>query len=542
MMCELTTSRPSFEVRFGTRLREKATSILKHFRCVLLSLLLAATNLGVRAGTLDERIFAGKAAGERASVLVVLREQADLSEAASIEDPAERRRFVFEALRAAAGISQRGLAARLDESGARYRPHWLVNMVEVEADRPLAEELASRPDVSSLMANPAVALDPPPVVRLEDGRLAPPSAATVEPNLEKIRAPDVWGRGFTGQGIVVGVSDTGVTWDHPALKARYRGWNGAVASHDYNWHDTVHSDLTGNPCGAEAPAPCDDDTHAGGHGTAVAGLIVGDDGAGNRVGVAPGATWIGCRTMNGGQGHSADFVECLEFFLAPTDRRGSNPRPDLGADVINNSWGCGLVACPPPDIIRPAVENAATAGIFVVASAGNSGSQCFTVLSAPAGYASSFAVGSTTLADGIADFSSRGPYPVDGSNRLKPDLCAPGVNLRTALKPTGYRADFSGTSGSAPQVAGAVALLWSAAPSLKGHPERTADLLRASATKLLSAQDCGDFPGSVFPNAVFGWGRLDVAAALALTESSSRAAPGPASGRRGRVRTVPPRS
>ena len=106
--------------------------------------------------------------------------------------------------------------------------------------------------------------------------------AAIEPNITLVRAPALWGRGFTGQGIVVGVADTGFQWDHPALKARYRGWNGSSASHGYNWHDAIHDAAAGNPCGSDAPAPCDDD----GHGTATSGLSVGDDGEGNQIGVA----------------------------------------------------------------------------------------------------------------------------------------------------------------------------------------------------------------------------------------------------------------
>ena len=63
--------------------------------------------------------------------------------------------------------------------------------------------------------------------------------------------------GFTGQGLVIGTADTGVRWTHNALKSHYRGWNGTMANHNYNWHDSVHNGA-GNPCGNNAHAPCDD--------------------------------------------------------------------------------------------------------------------------------------------------------------------------------------------------------------------------------------------------------------------------------------------
>src|SRR5207302_5005769 len=122
----------------------------------------------------------------------------------------------------------------------------------------------------------------------------------------------------------------------------------------------------------------------------------------------------------------------------------------------------------------------------------------------------SFTVGATGFNDAIATFSSRGPSTADGSNRLKPDLCAPGVGLRVAEKSGGYSGGFSGTSGATPEVAGAVALLWSAVPQMIGQVSETSDLLKRTAVHLTSTQSCGPYPGGDVPNAVFGYGRLDV--------------------------------
>lgn len=462
------------------------------------------------AAPVDERVFAGKGPGETASVLVVMREQADLSGAEAIADPEERRRFVFEALSARAALSQRAVRERLDRAGARYRAFYLVNMLEVEADRNLAGALALRSDVSSIAANLPASLPPGPLVEAPERPASLSAPVSIEQNVTKIRAPEVWNRGFTGQGIVVGNADTGMAWDHPALKPHYRGWDGTAVSHDYNWHDALHDARTGNPCGSDSPAPCDDD----GHGTSTTSLVLGDDGAGNQVGVAPGARFIGCRNMDEGDGTPARYTECFQWFLAPTDLAGRNPRPDLGANVINNSWGCpASEGCTDPNILEAVVENVRAAGILVAVAASNGGPGCAT-LDVPAYYEASFSVGATTISDEIAGFSSRGPVTADGSNRLKPDLCAPGVSLRVAVAPSGYSGGFSGTSGATPMVTGAVALLWSAVPSWKGRPVETADLLRRTAVPLTSAQDCGGFSGAAVPNAVFGWGRIDVAAAV----------------------------
>ena len=517
-----------------------------NFKSLLSALagLFLSFSLAAAEAKLDPRVFAGKAKGEGASFLVVLREQADLSGADLFATKDEKTRFVFEALTAEAETTQAPLRARLDAAGVPYRSFYLVNMVEVKADRSFAEELAAREDVFRVAPNPGVPIEPQPVIDQDSGasphasRLTAQAALTIEPNIARIWAPEVWSQGFTGQGIVVGMADTGVVFDHLALKSHYRGTSGALVSHDYNWYDAIHDPLAGNPCGADSPTPCDDD----GHGTSTASLVVGDDGVGNQVGVAPGARFIACRNMDKGTGTPARYTECFQFFLAPTDRNGANPRPELAAHVINNSWGCPQTeGCTDPNVLKAVVENVRAAGILVVVSAGNSGPACFTISDVPSFYDASFSIGATTLSDTSAGFSSRGPVTADGSNRLKPDISAPGVGLRVAAPPNIYRTGFSGTSGSAPHVTGAAALLLSAVPQLIGRPLAAADVLRRSAVPLTAAQDCGAFPGAAVPNAVFGSGRVDVAAAVLLASPTAR--PRPAlSPRRGGARLLSPRS
>ncbi len=458
----------------------------------------------------DPRIFAGSDPGASESFLVVLRDDADLSGASAIADRTARIRFVREALVARAETSQAPLLARLSEAGVPYRSFFLVNMVEVEGTSALAEEISRRPEVSSVAANPRIARSAVPAAPPEEKSAAETRAVEgAEPNLVKIGATDVWSRGFTGQGMVIAIADTGTTWEHPALRPHYRGVSGGTVSHDYNWHDAIHDPLPGNPCGASSAVPCDDN----GHGTGTAGVSVGDDGAGNAIGVAPGARWIGCRNMDRNVGTPARYTECFQWFLSPTDGNGANPRPDLAPDVINNSWACPTSeGCTDPNVLRGVIENVTSAGIFVAVAAGNSGPACDTTTDVPSFYAASFTVGATTLTDTIASFSSRGPATADGSGRLKPDLSAPGVNIRTS-SPAGYQV-FSGTSAATPHVAGAVALLWSAVPALARDIPATIAVLERTAVPLTSTQDCAGFPGAQVPNAVFGWGRLDVAAAV----------------------------
>lgn len=432
-------------------------------------------------------------------LLVLLEPQADLGPARRLADKRAKGRFVVERLRQVAASSQGLLLAELRSLGLAHRPFWIANMVWVRADRAAIQRLAERPDVARLAANPRVALARPEV---DSTRAAQPSG--IEWNLHQIGAPDFWAASFTGQGVVVAGQDTGYDWDHPALINQYRGWNGVAADHNYNWHDAIHSG--GGSCGADSPEPCDD----GNHGTHTLGTMVGDDGGLNQIGVAPGARWIGCRNMDEGFGTPATYSECFQFFLAPTDLDGQNPDPDRAPHVINNSWSCPPVeGCTDPEVLRTVVDNARAAGIVVVVAAGNSGSSCETVNTPPAIYEASLTVGATDSSDVITSFSSRGGVTIDGSSRLKPNVAAPGRDIRSSLTGGGYSGNtWQGTSMAAPHVAGQVALLISADPRLAGDAETLERCIEATAVPRTSTQECTGVPGGQIPNNVYGWGRV----------------------------------
>ena len=446
--------------------------------------------------------------------LVYLAEQADLRDAAQFKTKIEKTQYVYGRLTSVAAQTQPPVIAMLRKSAAGYRSFWIANMIWVRGDEGLLEGLAHRPDVGHIYANPARHFDAPveEISNRDPGEL-PAAPGGIEWNLQKVNADDVWALGYTGQGAVVGGQDTGYQWDHPALIQSYRGWEGSSADHNYHWHDAIHTNNSntapGNPCGFDSPVPCDDD----GHGTHTMGIMVGDDGAGNQVGMAPGARWIGCRNMEEGWGTPATYSECYQWFMAPTDLNGNNPRPDLAPDVINNSWGCPpSEGCTDPQVLLAVVDNLRAAGIVSVHSAGNSGPGCSSVSSPAAIYAGSFTVGNTTSNDGIAPSSSRGPVSIDGSGRLKPDISAPGTGIRSSVPGGGYGV-LSGTSMSGPHVAGLVALLVSAKPELAGQVEQIESLVRQSAVHLGTTQDCGGTAGET-PNNVFGWGRIDALGAV----------------------------
>ncbi len=427
---------------------------------------------------------------------VLLDGRPNLEAIAAIPDPTVRRARLVAALRAVAARSQAPLLAELRARGVPARPFWIVNAVFVEGSPALARELARRPGVVKVFEEVTVRAplpSPEPAPRRR--------GAGVEWHVQKVRAPEVWAGGTRGEGIVIAVADTGVDWDHPALRERERAVPGA-APHEYAWRD-AYSDTSS--------APFDDL----GHGTHVAGIAVGEDGA-NQIGVAPGASWIACRNMKDGYGSPASYLTCFEWFLAPTRLDGQDPRPDLAPDIVNNSWVCiPSEGCTDDQInvLLEAVRTLRLAGILVVASAGNEGPACGTVKYPPAIYGETFSVGASTADDQLASFSSRGPVTRDGSRRLKPDVVAPGFAVRSST-PGGQYASMSGTSMASPAVAGVAALLWSAVPSLRGRVLLTERLLRASARPITDTVCGGD--ADAHPNNSWGWGLVDAAEAVRL--------------------------
>lgn len=414
-------------------------------------------------------------------------------------------------LRAHAETTQAPVRARLRALGIPHRAFWVANALRIEVPAAKLAVVAASPGVIAVEPDRPLRADLP---KAEPARVVPKA---VEWGVARVNAPALWALGFRGQGVVIGGQDTGYRWDHPALIGGYRGFDGVSVRHDHHWHDAIRSLLWpgSNPCGLNLSAPCDDHDH----GTHTMGSMVGDDGLGNQIGVAPQAKWIGCRNMERGVGTPSTYLECFEWFLAPTDSAGNDPQPSLAPHIINNSWACPpSEGCELPEVLREAVRNVRAAGILVVVAAGNGGPGCGSVRHPPAIYQASFTVGASDASDHIAGFSSRGPVSVDGSGRLKPDLAAPGVAIRSSLRHGGYGL-ASGTSMAAPHVAGVAALLMSAQPRLKGDPERMEWLLRSSASPRTSSQDCGAFRGAEVPNAVYGHGIVDAWAAWQIAAS-----------------------
>ena len=431
--------------------------------------------------------------GER--YFVIMDTQADLAAAQAIPDPVEKRVYVYETLTAHASDSQAGLRRALSLLKIPHTSYYLVNAIEVNANPLLRLALNLHPDVDRVLDSPVLRPLPVPTDTARGTALA---GDFPQWNLSGIGADRVWNElGVTGEGIVIGQSDSGVQGDHPELESSYRGVDG---SDDYNWFDPWNH--TSVP------------TDIGGHGTHTLGSALGQ-----RVGVAPGATWFGCVNLARNLANPALYLDCMQFMLAPFPQAGdphTDGDPVLGANVINNSWGCpaDFEGCDPTSL-QPGVSALRAAGIFVVASAGNDGSDCSTIKDPIAIYDDSFSVGAIGPSGELATFSSRGPVTVDGSGRTKPDIVAPGVEVFSSYPNSSY--EFAGgTSMAGPHIVGVVALIWSANPDLIGQVELTEQILIDTAQPYNFARfgtpSCSG--NSAYPNNAVGFGVVDAFAAV----------------------------
>ncbi|OLR91734.1 hypothetical protein BJP25_25290 [Actinokineospora bangkokensis] len=438
---------------------------------------------------IDKSVSAALDAKDGVDFWVALSDRADLSGPSAVAGWAERGRAVYDALKTTADRSQQSIRKELDAAGVDYDTFFISNAVRVRGgSEALATSLAAHGEVRAILPARTYEL-PKPLPAESVARVD-----SVEWGLAAINADDVWSQfGDRGEGIVVGNVDSGVQYDHPALVGQYRGnTGGGTFDHNYSWYD---------PAGVcPTDAPCDNN----GHGTHTMGTMVGDDGGGNQIGVAPGARWIAAKGCETNGCSDASLLASGEWMLAPTDLSGANPRPDLRPNVVNNSWGSSNGAAIDP-WYTDTVTAWRAAGIFPSFSNGNSGPSCNTAGS-PGDTTATYASGAFNAAGQIASFSSRGP----GENGdVKPNIAAPGEDVRSSVPGNDYDV-YSGTSMAAPHTSGTVALMWSAAPSLVGDVERTEELLDETAVDV-NATSCG---GTAADNNIWGEGKLDAYAAV----------------------------
>jgi len=305
-----------------------------------------------------------------------------------------------------------------------------------------------------------------------------------------------------------------VNYKHEVLVDHYRGNLGDGSfDHNYSWWDVVNYQTE----------PYDDHSH----GSHTVGIMLGDDGSGNQIGVAPGTEWIACKAFdNTGSATDTSLLACGQFMVAPTRLDGTDADPDMRPHVVNNSWGdCSQTYS---DWYQDTIDAWLAAGIYPVFSAGNAGNCRYTYppgLNTVGNPARSFnvtAVGSTGTNNGeYATHSNWGPTDspdtLNGGSypKMKPQVVAPGVYIRSAVGDaygdSGY-GFWDGTSMAAPHVTGLIALMWDAASCLVGDYVNTETILQDSTVPIYYDDGMGE--GARWPNYATGWGEIDAEAAV----------------------------
>ena len=364
----------------------------------------------------------------------------------------ERHEKVVRALQDMSQRTQKDVRRFLEEAKdrgevERIRPFWVTNAIAVTATKDFIYKLSERPDVGVVYEDLVIPLDETYRLGVAGGD-DPPVLYSAEPGLTSMNADSLWRMGYSGEGILVCTLDTGVDGNHEALSSRWRGTEPGVTPQEA-WFDPYDN----------STFPVDDD----GHGTGTMGCITGVDHAtGDTIGAAFGAEWIAANVFEDNITRSSAFTGAFEWTIDPD---GDPATISDVPDVVSNSWGAPMANCNTG--YWSSIDANRMAGVMVVFSAGNEGANGPQSIGSPASRATSptnaFAVGATNSNNVIAGFSSRGPSECDGLS-IKPEVVAHGVNIRTSRRGGGYSSFNSGTSFSAPYVAGGLALLREVAP------------------------------------------------------------------------------
>lgn len=228
--------------------------------------------------------------------------------------------------------------------------------------------------------------------------------ATLDTSMAQIRADQVHrGPGFTGKGVLVGVIDTGIDYNHPALGSGFGPGFRIIGGYDFENEDAD---------------PMDDHSH----GTHVAGIIGAN--SDSLQGVAPDVTFLAVKVLDkNGVGTTEGVIAGIEFCLDPD----GNPATDDAVDIMNMSLGGNAR---PDDPLDEAVNNATRAGVLSVVAAGNRGYEfpdlsSFETISSPGTATLALTVGACDARFNMASFSSKGPDPIN--LQIKPEIIAPGV-------------------------------------------------------------------------------------------------------------------
>ena len=414
----------------------------------------------------------------------------------------ERRVFAAGVMKDRAEEAQAGILAQLavygNESVQDVHPLWIVNAIVVSLSSEVIEQIAIRDDVLFIrMMNPESPFIEPVDIHPSTHHELTDAVAW---GVSQIGAPDVWALGYDGSGVVVSIVDSGVYYTHNDLHNNM--WHDTAAGYHYGWD---FADNDGDPMDSN------------GHGTHCAGSVAGDGTAGTETGVAPKATIMALRVaLTVSPASEALIWDAFQFSI------------DNGADVISTSLGWLQSWTPDRVSWRESEENLLAAGVCHSVAAGNESGSTSTYgdirtpgdcpppwlhpdQTTSGGLSAVVTVGATDSNDNIAGFSSVGystwkfdapwyDYNDTSPNigLIDPDISGPGVDIVScALSPTGYTT-MSGTSMATPHLAGCMALVLQANPTLS--PTQVDSILEVTAVEL----------GSPGKDNVFGSGRVDV--------------------------------
>ena len=421
---------------------------------------------------------------------------------------AERRDYVVKELKAFTEASQhelKGILTELEQQGLVSSVHslWSANALYFSATESVIANLSMRNDIEYISPITRHSLIP----EVETARTASASRE-ITPNITQVKADQVWALGYTGAGVVVAVVDSGVNYDHLDLADHL--WDGGE-EYPHHGYDIVNGD--------------DDPMDDKGHGTHVAGIVCGDGTSGSQTGVAPDATLMCVKTTAAdGFGGAVNIAGGMEWAV------------EHGCDLINLSQGMAGAEIADKEIFRRTCTAILDAGIVALVCADNEGNTFLQMVypipnnvrvpaSCPPPYLDPdqmdnpgplscvVAVGAVNYNDAAADFTSQGPvtwqdtefgdYTYNpGIGLIRPDVCAPGVNIKSLdyNNVNGYTI-MDGTSQATPCVAGIVALMLQKNPELT--PAQICQILEETSVKLT-------------PNKsnITGVGRVDALAAI----------------------------
>jgi len=447
---------------------------------------------------------------------IILKEQYDQSElgskAAIYRLKEDRRTFVVNELKRHSQETQQEVMTYLtnferSNSVSEIKQFWIFNGISCNATKEVIEELSYLYDIQMIGFDKLENLLPYHENSSPDDE---GGSRELTYNVTKVNAHQVWNElGYTGEGVIVAVFDTGVNYNHNDLKTHM--WTHPdYPNHGWNFVSNNNN-------------PMDDHNYQGsrGHGTHCAGTVAGNGTSGSQTGMAPEATIMALKVLNNqGGGQPSSVVSALQFGI------------EYGAHVFSMSIGWASPAAATRLLFRNAMVNVLAAGVVASVAAGNEG-QYLSYYPIPqnvrtpgdcpppwlhpnqtttGGISAVVCIGATNENDNIAAFSSRGPvswqsisgyldYPYNpGMGLIRPDLCAPGENIKSCdnLNNSGYQ-NMSGTSMATPGVAGVMALMLSKNPELT--PAEVCEILETTAVRLPS-------PTSPKGN-TYGSGRID---------------------------------